>query len=77
MAVEVRQVIADGVKVQEPVDIAQQVILGDVILDPEPIKQVFLRFQPSHHCSIPLPSDTIESVSCPLFKAFATYRNLV
>ena len=36
--------------------------LRDMILDPEPIKEVLLRFQPSHHRPILPPFETIESV---------------
>ena len=56
MAVERGQLMPDRIEIQQPVDLAQQVIRRHVILDPEPVKQVLLRLQPSHHRSI-LPAD--------------------
>ncbi len=38
MAVERGQLSADRVEVEQPVDLAQEVILRDVILDPKPVK---------------------------------------
>ena len=42
MAVEGFQLTADSAKIQQPVDPAQKMISGDVILDAEAIKQRFL-----------------------------------
>jgi hypothetical protein len=41
--------MANGIKIQQPVDPAKQMILGNMILDPKPIKQLLLRIQQSHH----------------------------
>lgn len=61
VAVEVCQFITDHIEIQQPVDLAQQVITGNVILNLETIKQVLLRFQPSHHHPILPPSKAFES----------------
>ncbi|WP_190325665.1 hypothetical protein [Salipiger aestuarii] len=44
----------DRLNVQQPVDLAQQMIPGGMILDPDPIKQVLRRLQPSRHRPRPL-----------------------
>jgi hypothetical protein len=49
MAVEGFQLMADRAEVQQPVNPAQKMIGGDVILDAEPIKQSLLNFLPTHH----------------------------
>lgn len=49
VVVDRRQLVPDRLEVQQPVDLAPEVIPGDVILDPKPVKQVLLRLQPSHH----------------------------
>ena len=57
MTLEHSQLVPDGVEIEQPIDLTQQVILRDVILDPEPIEQVLLHLQPSCHRPI-LPADT-------------------
>lgn len=56
MAVKRSQLVPDRVEIQQPVDLPQQVTRRHVILNPEPVKQVLLRLQPSHHRPI-LPAD--------------------
>lgn len=58
----------DRIKVQQPVDLTQQVVLRYVILDPESVKQVLLRIQPSHHRLILLDDIASESVRCASIK---------
>jgi len=78
VAVEVSQFVADHIKIQQSVDLAQQVIFGDVILNPEPVKQALLRFQPSHHRPILPSSKTIESAqTAPIKAEFFTSIDMV
>lgn len=49
MAVKFCQLAADRAEVQQPVDPAQKMIGGDVILYPKPGKQSFLNLLPTHH----------------------------
>ena len=55
MAVKFCQLAADRAEVQQPVDPAQKMIGGDVILDPKPVKQRLLNLLPTHHRLIPQP----------------------
>ncbi len=53
-AVKWGEVPAQAVKVEKPVDPAQQVILGNVILKSEPVEELLLLGLPPHHDPIPL-----------------------
>lgn len=53
MAVESFQLTADSTKIQQPVDPAQKMLSGDVLLDAKAVKQRFLNLLPTHHRSIP------------------------
>ncbi len=61
VAIEIGQFHADRVKIQQPVDLAKQVVLRNMTLDPKAVKQVLLCLQPSHHCLILLSLKMIES----------------
>ena len=63
VAIEIRQMGADAVQINEPINRPQQVVLGDVILERELVEQCRLRFLPrSHHCQS-LPTGRIESAT--------------
>ena len=49
MAVKHFQLVADRAEFQQPVDPAQKMISGDVILDAKPVKQRFLILLSTHH----------------------------
>ena len=56
MAVKGLQLMADRAEVQQPVNPAQKMIGGDVILDAKSVKQRFLNLLPTHHRLIPQPA---------------------
>lgn len=55
MAVEGFKLVAESAEVQQPVNTAQKVIGGDVILDAKPVEQRILDLLPTHHCQILQP----------------------
>ena len=63
MAIEGFKLMADGLEVKQPVDAAQKMIRGNMILNAEPVKQRFLNLLPTHHRLISSPPEPIESVA--------------
>jgi hypothetical protein len=56
VAVKGFKLVAERPEVQQPVNTAQKMIGGDVILDTEPVKQRFLNLLPTHHRLILQPA---------------------
>ena len=62
VAVKGLKLMADRAEVQQPVNSAQKMTGGDVILDTEPAKPCILNFLPTHYRLIPHLHGSIESI---------------
>jgi hypothetical protein len=56
LAVEWLELLTDQVKVEQRIQLAQQMVRPNLVLEPEMVEQPLLtRFQPTHHRQTPFP----------------------